>query len=826
MVPERECFVPRQSATALSLLLFLMPMVPVIGASVEQIDESNRYPLLGKEVDWIDGDYVLRNDEIVAVIARPDSRRHANMTVRSVGACIIDLTRLDAQSDQLSCYYPLGGRYQFHDAGLVETGTLEGGGVFWRCRSTGATARNGTVAMVEYQLRDGDPFLTVIKRVEGEDVSRVTAADRIRADRTFVAGVLAKTTTAYCEDEHFLQTYGFQAVGAKQTPQWAVSGSNRQLNYPDDAAVSASGTVQWQTCVYAASSRLDLWGLTTGAAKQEFLVDGAVGEHPRIKLSILAGNVGPLDLPCKWRSADTGSSFVHLPPGKYRVKAEAIGHQPVETDIQVDADSKSFRLKLGPATTVSVIAVSEDGKPVPCKASFYGAASSGSAATPDPIFGIDSQSGAVGNCVYSADGRFTRSIPPGTYDFLLSRGPEYDAVFERFQIAEGQHHEIKAVLKRVVDTTGWVSAELHSHSSPSGDNTSDQLGRVENLVCEQIDFAPCTEHQRIESYDDQLKKLGAERFMATCTGMELTGSPLPINHQNAFPLKWKPYSQDGGGPAISSNPVTQIARLAMWDDNSDKLVQTNHPDIRQIVSDRDLDGEPDGGFAEMLDFMDVMEVHPPEDIFMTAQDRADMKQPGSQRMFPWMELLKSGRRIPGVVNTDAHYNWNGSGWLRNWIRCSTDDPAKIETSEMVDRLERGQVIMSTGPFMTVELLHPTLDRPAAIGDSVTIRGEGAEIAIRIQCANWMDVNRVEVFVNGEMQPELSRTRRKHPDMFGKGVVKFDQRLKVSLPDRAFVIVAAIGERMELGRVMGKQYGRRPPVVVSNPVFVVTESSQQ
>ena len=57
---------------------------------------------------------------------------------------------------------------------------------------------------------------------------------------------------------------------------------------------------------------------------------------------------------------------------------------------------------------------------------------------------------------------------------------------------------------------------------PQGDNTSDQLGRVENLVCEQIDFAPCTEHQRIESYDDQLEKLGAQEFMATCTGMELT----------------------------------------------------------------------------------------------------------------------------------------------------------------------------------------------------------------------------------------------------------------------------------------------------------------
>ena len=56
MVPERECFVSRQSATALPLLLFLMPMVPIIGASVEQIDESKRYPLPGQEVDWIEGD--------------------------------------------------------------------------------------------------------------------------------------------------------------------------------------------------------------------------------------------------------------------------------------------------------------------------------------------------------------------------------------------------------------------------------------------------------------------------------------------------------------------------------------------------------------------------------------------------------------------------------------------------------------------------------------------------------------------------------------------------------------------------------------------------
>ena len=120
----------------------------------------------GKEIDWIDGDYVLRNEEVVAVIARPSAKRHANMTVRSVGACIIDFTRLDAESDQLSCYYPLAGRYQFFDEELVETGELNGGGVFWRCRSTAATARNATVATIEYQLRDGDPCFSTAADTE------------------------------------------------------------------------------------------------------------------------------------------------------------------------------------------------------------------------------------------------------------------------------------------------------------------------------------------------------------------------------------------------------------------------------------------------------------------------------------------------------------------------------------------------------------------------------------------------------------------------------------------------------------------------------------
>ncbi len=74
----------------------------------------------GKEVDCIYGDYVLRNDRIVAVIADPLPTRSANMTVRDVGGAIIDLTRRGKQSDQLSAYYPEARRYPlvFREAGV------------------------------------------------------------------------------------------------------------------------------------------------------------------------------------------------------------------------------------------------------------------------------------------------------------------------------------------------------------------------------------------------------------------------------------------------------------------------------------------------------------------------------------------------------------------------------------------------------------------------------------------------------------------------------------------------------------------------------------
>src|SRR5262249_28616047 len=135
---------------------------------------------------------------------------------------------------------------------------------------------------------------------------------------------------------------------------------------------------------------------------------------------------------------------------------------------------------------------------------------------------------------------------------------------------------------------------------------------------------------------------------------------------------------------------------------SEKLVQVNHPDIGWMFRDRNGDGTADAGFAGMVGHMDVIEVHPPHQIFAGASVESEGKS-WNNTIVNWLQLLNQGRRIPGVVNTDAHYNFHGSGWLRNYLKSPTDDPAEIRTLDIVRAAERGHLVMSSGPFLEVEL---------------------------------------------------------------------------------------------------------------------------
>lgn len=800
------------------------------------------YAPQGKEVDAIYGDYVLRNEHLTAVVAQPLESRDANMTVRQVAGALIDLTVRDPQSDQLSAFYPGRRNYPFRsvqaaggDAGTTELDLAQSpvhqgkaGAITVRAEA----AENRPAVEVTYRLEAGAPYLTVTTRYTnaGDNPLTVPLEDDLRADggkEDMVKSPNGVADLFWIHDRYWGQAYGLTAEGRpiqSQSNSRTTVLKYRRPNGEDEITLEPGQSFELVRRIFPGTNLLDVRAVArefqgTTSRPVEFVVRGAddrVIDGARLEF-VRAG-----DVLGSGRTDSQGRMTTSLPPGDYRVRiidlgVKLLGGQGLGVRILDTAETQRFSLQTANYRPGRVTAriTDEAGNPLPCKVEFIA-----QAGTPQPDFGPETAAFAVRNLRYAPLGQFVQKLPSGRYEVVISHGPEFDAIFTEITVNPGEDVPLIGKLVRSVETPGWISSDFHSHSSPSGDNSGSQLGRVLNLVCEHIEFAPCTEHNRISTYKPHIERLQIGQFLSTVSGMELTNRPLPLNHQNAFPLKRKPHTQDGGGPQTDSDPAVQIERLALWDNRSEKLVQVNHPDIGWMFYDRDGDGERDAGYERMVAQMDVMEIHPVSNALRLEPFEYLSGRKGNNRVFNWLQLLNQGFRIPGVVNTDAHYNYHGSGGLRNWIQSSTDEPAEIKPLDVVHAAEQGRLIMSNGPFLEVSLTETGRnDAAATAGQDLEARSGKLTVHARVQCPNWFDVDRLFVLVNGRMHATHNYNRQDHPDRFRNGVVKFDERMELELDGDAHVIVVTGGENTKLGRVLGPFWGEFQPAALSNPVFV-------
>jgi hypothetical protein len=818
---------------ALSLVAVLLAPVAVAHATeVIQLSAANWDDAVpeGKEVDCIYGDWVLRNQHVVAVIAEAVPTRNANMTVRNVGGSVIDLTVRNRQSDQLSAYYPLGSLYKLKllpKPTVAAAGNGDGGkGSLGKASAdkaqlnfSGITEDGQLTALVSYELPDDARWLKITTCITNASDAplELKPSDAVRADGEFEFGVEDGGALVSAYDRHWRQAYGALVLDGPW--RFALEEGRRpelRLEPKDGKPVTLEPNASHEIVRYLfpAADTIEVKAIAA-----ELRGGALAGVH--LAVVDAAGPVDAADVDVKsadgktvasGRTDEKGRLVARLPRGKYHalVKAQGRGEKTLEWNVEQDLEQK---LELPAPGYVVAKITGEDGGPVACKLQFRGQGE-----TADPSFGPDSAIHGVRNLHYTADGNARVGLAPGDYEVIISHGPEFDAVFTKISVERGKETPLAAQLKRTVDTRGWLSADFHSHSTPSGDNTSSQRGRVLNLLAEHVEFAPCTEHNRLTVYDPHLAHFKAVDRMLTCPGIELTGRPLPINHQNAFPLVPKPRTQDGGGPLADVDPVVQIERLAMWDDGSDKLVQINHPNLVQMVGDKDLNGSPDGGFEKMFSFMDVIEVHPLHTIF-SRPEKLPGERDETNTIFHWLQLTNLGYRLPGVVNTDAHWNFHGSGWLRNYVKSSADAPAQAKVHDLVHECEHGHIVMTNGPFLEASAKADKGGKSADVGDDLSAPEGKLKLKVRVQCPNWFTINRVQIFTSGKPVAEWNYAKRTHAKMFRQGTVVFDEELAIELASDASLVVACIGEGEGLGPVMGPDHAKDPPAAVTNPFFV-------
>jgi hypothetical protein len=180
-----------------------------------------------------------------------------------------------------------------------------------------------------------------------------------------------------------------------------------------------------------------------------------------------------------------------------------------------------------------------------------------------------------------ADGVGSLDLRPGTYVAFASRGLEYTLDAKPFSITAGATTALSFDIERVVDTSGFVSADFHIHSAKSFDSSVPMSDRVVSFLAEGVEVMVSTDHDYVSDYAPLISSLGVGGEITSVVGDELTGgSPVPedptqggvqafpegIGHWNAWPLTRYTANRRNGAPQDEFvTPGTIIDRLRGMD---------------------------------------------------------------------------------------------------------------------------------------------------------------------------------------------------------------------------------------------------------------------
>ena len=786
-----------------ALLLPFLLAAPLSAAEVFEAALGREAELpKGKEADGILGDFVLRSDRVEATISHNAPNRRANMSTfygedGVTPGAMYDLTLRGAGNDQLVIYSPCGhGQVSYVKiANVKEEGSAAVESVTTAAKNSGVFKRH------EYRVKDG---------VQGIFITTVLRNETDKPQKTFTKDDFTR----------------FDSTGTTDGIRWADAINPAHKCGYAFATLSVSGiekladTIELQPKQEVVISRFFAVGTSPAQAVGE--VRAVKGD----KVASVNGQINGADgkgIATASILVPEGKSTISGYPdaeGKFSLKLPANLTELVVTDLGRPDAKLSLaapKVAMQAAAGIRFAITGEDGKPLPCKAHFAPLDEK----APKLDLGPKWRAHGCVDQYHSENGHFTQQLTPGKYHVVVVRGPEYAHLAQDITVEAGKVVEFKGTLKRLVDSKGWISADFHNHSTPSGDNVCDTDGRLINIAAEHLEFAPTTEHNRLYDWEPTIKALGLENHIKTVKGMELTGSR---QHFNAFPFEPEPLKQDGGAPVWNDDPRITALTLRRWQgERADRWIQFNHPDLGNMFNDRNSDGLADGGFVGIGDMIDGSESENGPGTDILAESPFKLSRPAGSlamkastvREFIWRQLLNQGHRLVAVGVADAHSVYgNGVGCWRCYLPSSTDAPAKIDWAELAPHAKAGHMVLSTGPFLEV-----TTQNGKIAGDDDRCTG-GIDLNVRVQCTDWMDIDRVQVLVNSRPDPKLNFTRQSHPQMFKDGVVKFAEKIHVPLQHDAHLIVVAIDEDGNESIGFGtSDYAKMRPCAYNNPIWV-------
>lgn len=420
--------------------------------------------------------------------------------------------------------------------------------------------------------------------------------------------------------------------------------------------------------------------------------------------------------------------------------------------------------------------------------------------------------GQSARAVIFADGMpDARPVPPGSYEVSVTRGFEYSDWQGAIELSAGETASLDVALTHVVDTTGWLSADSHTHAGPSVDSDVSTPDRIRSLAAEGLDVAIGTDHEIVTDWRLAVKEAGLSRWIAALVGQEVTAT-LP-EHTQMYGLEPLPPEEDPrGGPVrwygLDLEQIFDAERA-----RGAAVTQLNHP--RQgcnwmcLVGYDRLTGEvaetdptrvglPATAKLWAWNFDVVEYQNGNRDPFV------DPENPDETGFFDdWQSFLNLGHRISAVGSTDAH--GLGLGSPRTYFPAASEDITEFREVELTSAYKEGRVLVSTGAFARISV------GSAGMGDTVTPTGGMVAISVHIEALPQIDVTHFKVFSNCD---EVMTVETTDPD----AVIKYDGTVTVPVSVDAHITVLGFGTR-SLPRGLEQFPARRVPRFTANAIFV-------
>ena len=393
-------------------------------------------------------------------------------------------------------------------------------------------------------------------------------------------------------------------------------------------------------------------------------------------------------------------------------------------------------------------------------------------------------------------------VPVGVYDVYTSRGPEWDlGVTRKVRIASGRSTVVKARLRHVVDTAGWLSADFHVHASHSSDSHVPMHDRVYEFVADGVELITSTDHNVVSNYAPVIEEAGVGRYITSIVGDELTTNGW--GHFGAWPLSHD-LERVGQGAVLVHGKGPKDFFGDVRTRAPDAIIDVHHPRIDAEIGYFNL-----GGFDARNDKATRAGFSFDFDAVEVVNGYQDSERRSVDRMIDdWFALLQHGHLVTATGNSDTHHlDHNIGGYPRNYVRVQEDKPQSLRDPGEIPRAVKGHhVLFTTGPFIAL-----TVDR-AGIGDVAPARGGDAKVALEVRAAPWVSVSSAILYVDGHEAHRWKVAKSEQP-------VRLHETFPLHVPRDAWVVVRVDGDE-PLAPVVGdrKRFDVRP-LALTNPVFL-------